>query len=115
LVSRDMDLATLRRVLEAANKLFPGRKITVCPEGLGESLLHPQFCEALQTIKEHAAGCSVDLNVNGSVMSDEHRETLGELLGPHDRVYFSINAPDRQSHEAIKSREASSLTTWCRT
>ncbi|MFA6533591.1 MAG: radical SAM protein [Patescibacteria group bacterium] len=96
---RDMPVPQIVKIIRFARQFSPAYKEVVLSGG--EPLLHSQFAEALQAVRENG-GEFVTLTTNGWYLAEEHLELIERLGFQRFILSVSLDSLDSEEHDSFR-------------
>ena len=87
-----MTLETFKRVLELVAGFPDQHELNLC--GIGESTLHPQFCEFVALARERLPNIDLTMATNGVGLTEAH---AAQMQISRVRVWVSLHRPEKAS------------------
>jgi organic radical activating enzyme len=85
-----------------------GKSINLCGN-YGDPIYHPAFVEFVQKLKR--TGACLSIVTNGSYRTADWWQSLTDLLGSQDTIYFSIDGVPENFHQYRKNADWHSIKT----
>ena len=98
----DAPWSRITRIIEQCGQLadeHPDDEFQICPNGLGEALLHPRLFDAIRLIREAVPRAHIHMNTNAVLLDQDKAHAI--LSSELDHFIVSLNVWDRADYQAL--------------
>lgn len=91
-----MDFSLFKKIIDQVLN----HTVTLCIQGCGEPMLHPDFFQMIEYIRSKSKDISIWFNTNGSKLDKEACHFL--VKNNLTKIYFSLDAATKKTYESIR-------------